>query len=145
MTLKYVGFADSDKFIEAVDRKRPVNLNVGRQNGKPDRRFGILPMTLLLTISQVQGDEVLYFECAAYHWRSLNGEPMLQDTDLPRRLAVEVYDLAAKHLKDHDISFREALLAMPTNYLKMHGAAMFLQWDEARQSYLPKPEAAAGE
>ncbi len=135
MKQNYIGFADSDKFIEAVDHSRPVNLNVGRQSGRPDRKFGILPQSLVLTISQVQGDEVLYFECTTGRWNSINGSPMMQDEEAPRRWAVSAFEAAVQYLKEHDITFREALLAMPISLMKMHGDATFLHWNEQSKLY----------
>src|SRR5512138_3413411 len=139
MKQNYIGFADSDKFIEAVDVMRPVNLNVGRRSGRPDRKFGILPQSIELTISQVQGDEVLYFECTTGRWQALNGRPMMQDEDAPRRWASSAFAAAAQYLADHQFTFREALLAMPANYVKMHGEATFLRWNKETESYEYRP------
>ena len=136
MTLKFIGFADSDKFIEAVDRSRPVDLTIGRKSGKPDKRFGIAGDSSVLTMSQVQGDEALYFECITYRWTVSNGQSFEIDQDKPRRLADQAFEAAKRYLTDHNIKYREALLAMPISYVKMNGEPTFLKWDKASESYL---------
>ncbi len=133
--LKFIGFADSDKFIEAIDRVRPVNLMIGRKSGKPDKQFGLSIDSSLLIISQIQGDEALYFECVTYRWRVLNGESMDLDQDKPQRLADQAYEAAKHYLDIHGIQYREAMLAMPASYIKMEGQATFLHWDKDSESY----------
>lgn len=135
MSENYIGFADSDKFLEAIDRTKPVNLSMTRRSGHGDRRFGISIDQLVLTVSQAQPDEILYFECTPFRWQSVAGRPMLQDEDKPARLASESLRAAEKYLTDHGVIWREALLAMPSNYTTMHGEATFLHWNKEAESY----------
>jgi hypothetical protein len=136
MKQQYIGFPDSEKFIQAIDRTKPVNLFVGQKNGRPDKRFGIAVDSTILTLSQVQGDEVLYFNDITHRWHSNDGLVMDIDEDRPRRLAKMVFDIARKWLTANDIQFREALLAMPVNYIMLEGKSTFLKYDKPSDSFV---------
>lgn len=132
----YIGFADSEKFLEAVERERQINLDVSRKAGRPDRRFGIAVDCTVLTLSQVQGDEVLYFQHVTHRYQTNGGQVMDLDETKHVRLARQVLEITQEYLNEQGVSWRQALLAMPRNYTTLDGDATFLRYDKESQSYL---------
>jgi hypothetical protein len=128
MKQQFIGFADSNKFLEAIDRSKPVNLFVGQKSGRPDRKFGIAVDATILTMSQVSGDEVLYFNDITHRWQSHGGHVFEADENRPHRLALKVMELTKRWLDDNQVQYREALLSMPTNYITLEGKATFLKY-----------------
>ena len=127
MKQNYIGFSDSDQFLAAVNKLKPINLNVGRKNGKPGKYGMAIDMTVVC-LSQAQGDEVLYFQHATHKYQTLRGEIFDGDQEKPARLAEQVLAAAKQYLIDHGFIFREALLSMPINYITMDGDATFLKY-----------------
>lgn len=134
--LIFVGFANSEKFLAAVDRTRPINLSVARRHGKADRRFGMRIDATVLTMSQVQGSEVIYFEHATHRYSVLNGEIFEKDKDRPHRLAEQVREFAERYLTESGVTWRDAMVSMPVNFVTLDGDAVFLKWDQRQESYL---------
>lgn len=130
MSQQFIGFADSDKFLAAIDRSRPVNLNVGRKFGRPDKRFGLAVDSTVLTLSQVQGNEVLYFEHVTHRYNVANGHVMDLDEEKHIRLADQVLEAAKQYLQEQGVTWRDALLSMPRNYMTLDGVPTFLQYDK---------------
>jgi hypothetical protein len=135
MKSHFIGFADSDKFLAAIDRERPVNLNVGRKFGRPDRRFGISVDSTVITLSQVRGNEVLYFEHVTHRYQTTGGQVLDLDEKKHVRLAKQVHKAAEQYLQDRGVSWRDALLSMPRNYMTLDGVATFLRYDKETESY----------
>ncbi len=130
MNQQFIGFADSDKFLAAVDPAKPINLNVGHKCGQPDRRFGISVDSTVITMSQVYGNEVLYFEHVTHRYQVANGYVMDLDERKHIRLGEEVQAAAEMYLKDHGLNWRDALLSMPRDYMTLDGVATFLAYDK---------------
>jgi hypothetical protein len=139
MKQNFIGFADSDKFLSAIDKSRPVNLMVGRKNGRADRKYGMAIDCTVLTMSQAKDGEVLYFEYVAHKYQTLHGEIFNCDKERPARLGEQVMKAAGQYLDDHGIAWREALLSMPMNYITMNGEPTFLKWDK-EEGYSYKAE-----
>jgi hypothetical protein len=140
MKQNFIGFADSDKFLAAVDSARPINLNVGRKFGKPDRRFGISVDSTVLTMSQVLGDEVLYFEHITHRYQVANGHILDHDEKKHIRLSAQVEEIAKQYLIDHALTWREALLSMPRTYITLNGHPTFLTWDKENECFRYRKE-----
>jgi hypothetical protein len=136
MKQNYIGFADSDKFLAAVDRSRSINLNVGRKFGRPDRRFGVAIDSTVITMSQVQGDEVLYFEHVTNRYQTIGGRVMDMDEGKHVRLAEQVQEIAKQYLTDRGVTWRDALLSMPRSYITLDGESTFLKYDKTSDSFL---------
>ncbi len=130
MSQQFIGFADSDKFLGAIDPTKPINLNVSRKYGKPDHRFGISVDSTVITMSQVRGNEVLYFEHATHRFQVANGHVMDLDEEKHIRLGTEVQAAAELYLTDHCLTWRDALLSMPRTYTHLDGVATFLTYDK---------------
>lgn len=143
MKQNFIGFADSDKFLAAINRGLPVNLNVGRKFGRPDKRFGVSIDSTVLTMSQVQGNEVLYFEHVTHRYQVVHGQILELDREKPHRLAEQVLEAAKQYLNDHGVTWREALLSMPSSYITLDGVATFLVYEKESDSYLYRNTEAA--
>ena len=136
MTQSFVGFADSDKFLAALDPSRPVNLNINRQHGKADKRYGLAVDSTVLIMSQVRGCEVLYFEHVVHRYQVMNGQYFVEaEKEEAMRLADQVRKATEEYLSRHNITWRDALLSMPMNYTKLDGEPTFLKWDKETEAY----------
>lgn len=135
MKQQFVGFADSDKFLSACDRSRPINLAVTRKGGKPDRRFGMAVDSTVVTLSQVNDVEVLYFEHVTHRYHVAHGQVFERDETKHQRLAGQVDQAARQYLQDHGFAARDAMLSMPRNYTSLDGLATFLKYDKETESY----------
>ncbi len=132
---QFIGFSDSDKFLAAIDPSKPINLNISRKHGRPDKRFGIAVDSTVLTLSQVQGNEALYFAHATHRYQVMNGEVFGLDKDAPKHMADQVQKAVEEYLRRHNITWREALLAMPVNLVTLDGEPTFLKYDIHNHSY----------
>lgn len=135
MKQQFIGFADSAKFLEAIDRSKPVNLFVGKKSGRPDRKFGVSVDSTILTISQVRDNEVLYFNDATHRWQSVGGHPMERDEGRPYRLSMQVLEHAKHWLDDNQVQYREAMLSMPKNYIQLEGRSTFLKYNKTDDAF----------
>jgi len=131
----FIGFANSDKFIDAIDHKRPVNLSVHRKFGKPGK-YGISIDSTILEMSQVVDGEVLYIQKTCHRYQCLQGSPMERDGGRIERISTQVKNLAERYLDDYGLSWREAYVSMPANYVTLDGEATFLKWDKPADGYL---------
>lgn len=133
----FIGFASSDKFIDAIDHKRPVNLSVHRKFGKP-MKYGISIDNTILIMSQVVDGEVLYFQMTCHRYQTMQGQPLMSDRDPSKvsRISDQVKSFAERYLDDHGLSWREACVSMPANYITLDGEATFLKWDKPADGYL---------
>lgn len=84
----------------------------------------------MLTMSQVYGSEVLYFEQVTHSYNVVNGHVMDLDEEKHIRLAAEVQAAAELYLTDHCLTWRDALLSMPRNYMTLNGVATFLSYEK---------------
>ncbi len=135
MKQNFIGFADSDKFLAAIDRSRPINLNISRKPGRPNGRFGIAVDSTVLRMSQVLENEVLYFEQITNRYQVVGGRVLDADENRHVRLAEQVDEIAQQYLTDHGVTWREALLSMPRSYTTLNGSAPFLQYDKESDSF----------
>jgi len=135
MKQNYIGFTDSDAFLAAIDRTRPVNLSVSHRAGRADAKLGIAVDTTSVTFSQGNADEVLYFQHVTQRYQVIGGQVMDADDDRPRRLAAQVLEVAKEYLRANDIKFRPALLSMPKNYVALDGHATFLRYYKETDSF----------
>lgn len=131
----FVGFADSDKFLAAVDKNLPVNLSISRKHGKPDRRFGMAIDSTVLNMSQAQPNEVIYFQHVVHKYQVLHGEIFGRDTGKVGRLAEQVRVLTEQYLTERGISWRDAMVSAPVNYVMLDGEPTFLKWDKESDSF----------
>lgn len=135
MKNSFVGFGNSDKFIDAIDRERPINLSISCRRGKPDRRYGMAIDATVLTMSQAQENETVYFETAVHKYRTLNGEYFGTDKEKVSRVARQVQEAVEKYLGEFGVTWRDAMLSMPLSYVKLEGDPTFLKWDNEGETF----------
>ena len=143
MKPQYIGFGNSQKFMEAIDPARPVNVFVGRMFGNPDRKYGLATDSIALLMTQVRELEVLYLYDIVLRFRVQNGHILERDEERPMRLATQVFDLARQWLKDHDIPSRDAMLSMPTNLIILEGNSLFMQFNKESDAFDYQPDKVA--
>lgn len=129
----FTGFSTCKDFLEAIDRFEVVNLSVGHREISHDRKYGLGIEGTFLTMSQVSGGEVLYFSSIVHRYRTIGGKPMDHDGQVPK-IAAQVEEFAIRFLKENEIKFRRALVAMPKSYVMLDGTTGFLKYNgESRE------------
>ncbi len=133
---QFVGFSDSDAFLKAIDVSRSINLNISTRHGRQDKKFGMAQDSSVLTMSQVQGDEVIYFEFAFHRYAVLMGKPFDIEEQRIIQLSDQVRYAVEQYLIKHDLTWRSALVSMPLNCIRLEGEPTFLKYDkDAGYSY----------
>lgn len=128
----FVGFSLAADWLAAIDKESVVNLDVGVLPGKAGR-FGIVPVTSFLMLSQVVKSEVLYLFVPIDRYAMSGGfaldEPGGGDRHLVRAESALV--VAQTWLEDNRVKWRRALVSWPVSLRMREGRGEFLTFDAA--------------